>query len=390
MAALRQTIAVVDKSGKVVSTSKHLFGVFKEARNAYRERKAEIFAEKQAKIAEKEARRALAAFTLDDSRSAASSRNQGKSSHYHHHHRHPRQRAIQDEHYRSREGSEYSHPSSRPSMELPRRHTTHDIMVREPAPAVGRSNSVGHINMDLAYGEFHPSSLQPRGQGNEQQLNVLVSKAEGLLVEADCVHRSATATMAHLQKNPEAMAAVALTLAEISTLVSKMAPGIIASLKASAPTIFALLASPQFLIAAGVGIGVTVVMFGGYKIIKKITAANADTPSSGVDELVELQSEHSTRVEAWRRGVADAGAGSVGTSVDGEFITPVAAAMSGIDLTTPRPSKAVRPQYLDTESRTSSRHSRRTGSKPHDKEQEKKTKEKKKKRSSKLRLMFTT
>jgi len=387
MATLRQTIAVVDKSGKVVSTSKHLFGVFKEARNAYRERKAEIFAEKQAKIAEKEARQALAAFTFDDSRSAASSRNQGKSRRSHH--RHPRQRAIQDEQSRFREDYEYSHPSSRASMELPRRHTTNDVVTKAPAPVVGRSNSAGHIDMDLAYGEAHPSALQQKARGNEEELNVLVSKAKGLLVEADCVHRSASATMAHLQKNPEAMAAVALTLAEISTLVSKMAPGIIASLKASSPAIFALLASPQFLIAAGVGIGVTVVMFGGYKIIKKITAANADN-SPSEDELVELQSEHSTRLEAWRRGVADAEASSVGTSVDGEFITPVAAAMSGIDLTTPRPSKGVRPQYLDTESRTSSHRSRRTSSKLNDKEKEKKPKEKKKKRSSKLRLMFTT
>jgi hypothetical protein len=387
MAAIRQTIAVVDRSGKVVSTSKHLFGVFREARDAYRERKAEIFAEKQAKLAEKEARQAMAAFTFEDSRSAASSRNQGKSRRSHH--RHPRQRAIQDEQNRFREDFEYSHPSSRASTELPRRHTAHDVLVKAPAPAMGRSNSVGHIDMDLVYGEAHPSALQQKDRGNEQQLNVLVSKAEGLLVEADCVHRSATATMAHLQKNPEAMAAVALTLAEISTLVSKMAPGIIASLKASAPTIFALLASPQFLIAAGVGIGVTVVMFGGYKIIKKITAANADNQPS-VDEMVELQGEHSTRLEAWRKGVADAEAGSVGTSVDGEFITPVAAAMSGIDLTAPRPSRGVRSQYLDTESRTSSHHSRRMSSKPNDKEKEKKTKEKKKKRSSKLRLMFTT
>jgi hypothetical protein len=208
---------VVDKSGKVVSISKHLVGiskhlvgVLKEARDAYRERKAEI--------------QACRALTFDDSRPAASSKNQGKSRRDHHH-RHSRLKSIHEEDFK------YSRPSSRPT-ELPRRRTAHDVFVKEPAPAVGRSNSLGHVY---------------------EELNRL---AKGLLVEADCVHRSATVTIAHLQKNPEAMAAVALTLAEISRLVSNMAPGVIASLRTSAPMIFSLLASPQFLIGAGVGIWV--------------------------------------------------------------------------------------------------------------------------------------
>jgi hypothetical protein len=334
MGGHRQTISVVDKSGKVVSITKHLVGVLKEARDAYRERKAEI-----------QARRAL---TFDDSRSAASSKNQGKSRRDHHH-RHSRLQSIHEEDFK------YSHPSSRAPTELPRRRTAHDGFVKEPAPTVGRSNSLGHVY---------------------EELNGLVSKAKGLLVEADCVHRSATVTIAHLQKNPEAMAAVALTLAEISRLVSNMAPGVIASLRTSAPMIFSLLASPQFLIGAGVGIGVTVVMLGGYKIVKKIT--DADNPS-GMDELVELESEHLTRIEAWRRGVADAEISSVGTSVEEEFITPAAAAMSG--MTTLR-SRRVRP---DTESPRSSRHSRRTSSKLYGQEEDKRTKDKEKKRSSRLR-----
>ncbi|OXV05237.1 hypothetical protein Egran_06995 [Elaphomyces granulatus] len=339
MGGHRQTISVVDKSGKVVSISKHLVGVLKEARDAYRERKAEI--------------QACRALTFDVSRSAASSssKNQEKSRRDHHH-RHSRLQSIQEEDFK------YSHPSSRAPTELSRRRTAHDVFVKEPAPAVGRSNSLGH-----AY----------------EELNGLVSKAKGLLVEADCVHRSATVTIAHLQKNPEAMAAVALTLAEISRLVSNMAPRVIASLRTSAPMIFSLLASPQFLIGAGVGIGVTVVMLGGYKIVKKIT--DADNPS-GMDELVELESEHLTRIEAWRRGVADAEINSVGTSVEEEFITPAAVAMSS--MTTPR-SRGVRPQYLDTESPRSSRHSRRTSSKLYGEEEDKRTKDKGKTRSSRLR-----
>lgn len=229
--------------------------------------------------------------------------------------------------------------------------------------------------MDLAYGEAHPLALkhyEPR-PADEEQLNGLVAKAKGLLEEADCVQHTATATMAHLQKNPDAMAAVALTLAEISNLTSKMAPSILTSLKLSAPGVFALLSSPQFLIAAGVGVGVTIVMFGGYKIIKKLTAAPTTPqmevpyefapralpkePSASVDELLELQTEHLSHVEVWRRGVADYEASSVGSTVDGEFITPTAAMMSGLDLSDPT---IFRNRGLDVEegSTTSSRRSK--------------------------------
>lgn len=129
------------------------------------------------------------------------------------------------------------------------------------------------------------------------------------------------------------MAAVALTLAEISNIASKMAPGVLTAMKGSAPAVFALLASPQFLIAAGVGIGVTVVMFGGYKIIKKIKAKNAARKEGSMDEMMEIDGEEINRINAWRRGiVAPAGDDeSVGTSVDGEFITPLAASMRGME-----------------------------------------------------------
>jgi hypothetical protein len=320
----------------MATQSKHLFSVFKEARNAYRERKAEIQAEKQAKIAERESRRALATFAIDDRRSVASSRKPDTPRARHcRHHRNEPPRALhpeQDQH------NEYSYHSRDAPSTIERRHTAHDLVVREPVPVASRSMSTAHIDMDLAYGEAHPSSLQRYKPPDEEELQGLVAKAKILLEEADCIQHTATATMAHLQKNPDAMAAVALTLAEISTLVTKMAPGIVAGLKASAPGVFALLASPQFLIAAGVGVGVTIVMFGGYKIIKKLTTTNHDDNlarphAAGVDDLVELQSEHLSRVEVWRRGVADIGASSVGTSVDGEFITPAAAAISGLDMT---------------------------------------------------------
>lgn len=222
--------------------------------------------------------------------------------------------------------------------------------------------------MDLAYGEYYPPARVAKFE--DPELNGLVGRAQWLLEEANCVHHSATKTIAHLQKNPDAMAAVALTLAEISNLVRKMAPTALVALRNAAPAVFSLLISPQFLIAAGVGLGVTIVMFGGYKIIKQIRASNSDAEphgaggvvedDSGMDEMMEINTEHLSRVEMWRRGVADAGAVSAGTSIDGEFISPAAAAMSGIDVAKARSRRDPRFKFDDDVSRTTSRRSRRS------------------------------
>ncbi|QKX58615.1 uncharacterized protein TRUGW13939_05740 [Talaromyces rugulosus] len=404
MAAVRETIAVVDKSGKMVTTSKHLFSVFKEARNAYRERKAEIQAskqaEKQAQIAEQEARRALAKFTIDDQPSVVSSRRSGRSRR----HNGDRPRGL---HYEQDLTNAPSPHRARSLREVGRRHTSHELAVRQPVPVATRSRSAANVDMDLAYGEAHPSALERYKPADEAELNGLVAKAKFLLEQADCAQHTATATMTHLQKNPDAMAAVALTLAEISNVASKMAPGILASMKASAPAVFALLSSPQFLIAAGVGVGVTIVMFGGYKIIKKLTAAPTvepgvlpKEPSTSADELLELQSNHVSSVEVWRRGVADWEADSVGSTVDGEFITPTAAMMSGLDLSNP---DFIRPRGVDVDEKSTassrrskqsgrSRQTRRTrhaGSSRQSTIVEAKKDTQKPKRSSRLRMMFT-
>lgn len=245
--------------------------------------------------------------------------------------------------------------------------------------------------MDLAYGECHHSIFsQPeaaRKPDGDQELKVLVSRTQRILDEANCLHSSAQATINHLQKNPDAMAAVALTLAEISNLVTKMAPSVLAAFKAAAPTVFGLLASPQFLIAAGLGVGVTVVMFGGYKIIKRIQSSDSENNNNSgnpegnnnnnnyvngetapeMDEMIELNTECLSHVEMWRRGVADVEAKSCGTSVDGEFITPIAARLSGIDISTASMRRDPRFKFYDDDeedddyvSRASSRRSRRS------------------------------
>ncbi|OAX78237.1 hypothetical protein ACJ72_07457 [Emergomyces africanus] len=413
MAALGHTIAVFDKSGKVVSTSKHLFGVFKEARSAYRERKAEIRSDKAFKNAELEARRAMSNYHIHDSRSVASSRRHpGRSKSVARHgepDRHPSRRyphqIEQDRH------SIYSHPDQIPKRQLSRRHTSNAVATQpQYLHPSNRSRSAPHVDMDLAYGEYHPASLERVNSNPEDVVGGLVAKAKGLLVEADCAQHSAQATMAHLQKHPEAMAAVALTLAEISNLASKLAPAALAALKSSSPAVFALLSSPQFMIAAGVGIGVTVVMFGGYKVVKRIQAASGARPEGSTDELIELN-EDVSRVESWRRGVADSEAESVATSVDAEFITPRAAAVSGIfpsghtnyhlrseyggggSRRSARGAESVRDTASNyTHTTRSSRRSRRTGAPTEASDRDKDKKDKKKKDKTKkpspLRLLF--
>jgi hypothetical protein len=181
-----------------------------------------------------------------------------------------------------------------------------------------------NIDMNLAYGELHHPPPSPVEQ--EQEVQATMSKLDALLTEAHCLQHSATTIISNLQANPEAMAAVALTLAELSNLLTKMSPGILTALKASSPAVFGLLASPQFLIAGGVAIGVTVVMFGGFKIVKKIQAANAiKMEANRMDEAMVYDGVEMGSIESWRRGIADVERESVSTSVDGEFITPEAA-----------------------------------------------------------------
>ena len=133
---------------------------------------------------------------------------------------------------------------------------------------VSRRASHNDIDMDLAYGDA-PPPLPVSKIEDSPELRDKLTGLQRLLEECNCLQHSAGATIENLQKNPEALAAVGLTLAEISTLVTKLSPGALPGLKAAFPAIMALLASPQFAIAAGVAVGVTIIAFGGYKIVKK-------------------------------------------------------------------------------------------------------------------------
>lgn len=373
--------------------SKHLVNVFKEAKSAYRERKAEIVAGRKYYLEQKRVHQLKAHGPNDDRSSSRSSKTSKQK------HTSSRPDSENQSHGRSaRSPTSPVYPESHcrmerdlhdrpmPPGELIRRHTTRDADFTPPPSPRRTMSSPSHIDMDLAYGDI-PPPLPVARPDEEAEFRGLVGKVKMLLDEADCVQYSVTAIIASLQKNPDAMAAVALTLAEISNIATKMAPGVLNAMKGSAPAVFALLASPQFLIAAGVGVGVTIVALGGYKIIKKIKAKNSEEDAS-MDEMLEFHGDVD-RIDNWRRGIAEVEEQSIGTSVDGEFITPTAAALSRLDLQDGA-SKGSRRKHKSsktaTESKTTS--SKKSGT-PKSSKPVRSTKEKKVKKPSPLRLMFS-
>ncbi|KAL7918555.1 hypothetical protein ACQKWADRAFT_236278 [Trichoderma austrokoningii] len=161
---------------------------------------------------------------------------------------------------------------------------------------------------------------QQHVEDEREQAEQLIHKIENLLDEASCAQHSATAIITHLQERPDAAAAVALTLAELSGIITKLSPGFAAILKGTSPAIFALLASPQFLIGTGIAVGVTVVMFGGWKIVQRIAQGAAKKPmayeaaaapaplpqiDNGVDEAIVLETVEVdiSSIDTWRRGI---------------------------------------------------------------------------------------
>ena len=355
MVAIGQTITIVNKSGKVVSTSKHLVNVFNEAKTAYNERKAEIKAHRRDKAAkqleDKKTLKRLEGLDIkdDDASSKRSSRRgseDGKSTRSKRTERPPMERGVSDSFYtndlspsRQRRSSHRPSPLRSDSHqdeprvgELTRRHTDGlELQQAHRSSTPPRRASADDIDMDLAYGEL-PPPLPERRLNDEIALRQKVTGLQRMLDEANCLQHSVTAMIDNLQKNPDALAAVALTLAEISSLASKMAPGALMSMKTAFPAVIALLASPEFLIAGGVAVGVTIIAFGGYKIIKKIKAKNASQEGLAIedaprtpDEETEMESlREISRIDLWRRGIADVEAESAGSTVDGEFITPQA------------------------------------------------------------------
>ncbi|KAI9150217.1 hypothetical protein HJFPF1_09974 [Paramyrothecium foliicola] len=234
------------------------------------------------------------------------------------------------------------HLDRRHSFEVPRAYPESQYSAEPGRPPK-------EIDMDLAYGNIPPDlasrwDLDPvyQERSKADKARALVRRVEGLLTEANCVQHSAGAIIKNLQEKPDSAAAVALTLAELSTAVSKVSPAVLGLLKGGSPAVFGLLASPHFLVGTTIAVGVTAVMFGGWKIVKKVNEAKAarealalegvpmDRPaplrtqtevSAGFDEAFVLEEELST-IETWRRGIQPTGADD--ESADYELITPEA------------------------------------------------------------------
>ncbi|KOS21997.1 hypothetical protein ESCO_001670 [Escovopsis weberi] len=205
-------------------------------------------------------------------------------------------------------------------------------------------------DMHLAYGSLPPDLAQRKDLDpvetvdQVEQAQSLVHRIEDLLDEVECMEHTATEMIKHLQERPDAAAAVALTLAELSAFVGKMSPAFLNVLKGGSPAVFALLASPQFLIGTSIAVGVTVVMFGGWKIIQRATsqqeqrqalafeaspAPAAAQPASQVTNEAEealvlkrVEEEMST-IDTWRRGIV-ADSNWEKETAEMELITPKA------------------------------------------------------------------
>lgn len=356
MVSLGSSITVVNKSGKVVSNvsaaspsstvtalltpskSKHLVNVFKEAKAAYLDKKAELRLARQ-----DDAIRA-------QRRPGSSSNEQSRSpSPYDDHHRpdlpHRRRRPSanrghSDSFYAADSPTRQPHPTRRsppsPTADeyytttttLPRRHSSSSLAAihRKPLPTTSSSPNVQPDDLTAP-------PLPPRRSSIDLEVRSKMFSLQRLLEESQCIQHTASMTIQSLEKNPERMAAVALTLAEISNLLTKMAPGALSGLARVFPAVVALLISPEFLIAVGVGVGITVVALGSYKVVKKIKAMKSSREGKGDRVAVEVDAEvdeledvrELERVSAWRRAVDDAERESLGTSVEGEFATPGAA-----------------------------------------------------------------
>ncbi|KAI1429715.1 hypothetical protein F5Y12DRAFT_332147 [Xylaria sp. FL1777] len=424
-----EIVTIVNSSGKIISNGKHLVAAFKEAKAAYEEKKAAVRAERAVRRSQTYDVPVVPRYEPepnydyeyghgsrhpnDDGVSQTSSRRSHRSKYS----RTSRHRSASQSRPALTEGNLRTHsevssvtPSrppvayrspyaetaprdmalSRPTLvraptvpnpptevmaPMPMGNTYMQRSVSDPAlPETGKKKK--EIDMNLAYGSIPPDladrvDLDPayRAVEKEHMARSLMEKIEDLLVEAQCLHHTATHIIEHLQGKPEAAAAVALTLAELSALLGKMSPSFLAVIKGGSPAIFALLASPQFLIAAGLTVGVTVVMFGGWKIIKRIKEAKeAETaalmqpmafeaqpsqpvqqpvqppyPESevsqgfddGFDEALVVEEELST-IETWRRGITPFGEDE---SADLELISPEA-------------DRAIRSQYGGDDART--------------------------------------
>ncbi|EWC46390.1 hypothetical protein DRE_04333 [Drechslerella stenobrocha 248] len=293
---LNYTVEVVDKTGKAIHTSRTILGALREARDAYKAKRAERKAERDA---EKAARRAVKERAYEEQlREARHARREAR-------------RAIEDggrAEDRRRERRE--------------RHERRMIEAGGVAGVAGAVGAVGAAEMLTRDNGSDTSSLYSAADANrstgqltvrsmtdlslpppppevdeeEDHLTALFTQVQDIIDHAAAAQSSVITLVEALRRDPETLAMVGITLAEISTIIAKMSPAALAGVKLSWPMVFTFLASPQFAIVAGVGIGTTIILLGGYKIIKKMIYGEPAKPPEIVDMGGKVVEEGEVRV----------------------------------------------------------------------------------------------
>jgi hypothetical protein len=165
---------------------------------------------------------------------------------------------------------------------LARRDSTMDHPRRSEDNAVYARGAAGELatagqTMDMAPALFNDPTVVA--------VQALLVRVQSIIDEIQCLAFGLSTLITELQKTPETFAAVGLSLAEIAQMLTHIAPGVMIFLKTAYPTIFALISSPHFAIVAGVGTAATVVVLGGYKIVKSIMAGADDNLKMAYGEV---------------------------------------------------------------------------------------------------------
>ncbi|KAK6537170.1 hypothetical protein TWF694_011367 [Orbilia ellipsospora] len=271
--AINYTVEVVDKTGKAIHTSKTILGALREARDAYKNKRAERKAEREA---EKAARRAIKQRAYEEElREARRARREAR-------------RAIEDDGRSEERRRERRERKERRMLEGGDNQTERGDNGSDTSSIYSAANgnrSVGELTIKSTTDLALPPLPTPPPEVDEEDdhLTALFVQVQDIIDHAAAAQSSVFTLVEALRRDPETLAMVGITLAEISTVVAKLTPTALAGLKVSWPVVFSFLASPQFAIMAGVGIGTTVILLGGYKIIKKMIYGEPAKPPEIID-----------------------------------------------------------------------------------------------------------
>ncbi|KAA8909677.1 hypothetical protein FN846DRAFT_941810 [Sphaerosporella brunnea] len=282
--AIATTVSVMDQHGKVVHNgSKTFFSALREAKEAYKQRKAEIAAERQAQRRAREKvmaspgrpqrRQTDPVLTIQNS-SSSNHKDERKKPH-----RRQTTRAgpvtedsIAEDSLVVREDALVRRDSSA------RRRRSHDEdELQVSTRGAGAMAAARNPALEMAPALFNDPSVIA--------VQTLLARVQSIIDELQCWTVGLTTLITELQKTPETFAAVGLSLAEIAQMATHVAPAAMVVLKTAFPTVFALINSPHFAVIAGVAGAATVIVLGGYKIVKSIMAGADDNLKMAYGEL---------------------------------------------------------------------------------------------------------